>query len=187
MLGADHYFRAWGRPFKFTTEAYLKLADRVVSYSVDNVRIRYSGENDAKAYTAGIDFKTIWGTCSRHRFVDQSVVNGFEGRYYCDSYVRHTYDNEGNILTSETISLRGCRVLRTTIRFFHDFQDYLPSNPKYKLQLKVIWSDGLPFGARATNNSVLLSYAALSPCRYWWFALAGKGSDEWMNKSWLDM
>jgi hypothetical protein len=57
VLGGDHHFRAWGRPFKFTTEAYLKLADRVISYTVDNVRIRYSGENDAKAYTAGVDFK----------------------------------------------------------------------------------------------------------------------------------
>ena len=39
VLGGDHYFRAWGRPFKFTAEAYLKLIDRLISYSVDNVQI----------------------------------------------------------------------------------------------------------------------------------------------------
>ena len=33
VLGGDYYFRAWGRPFKFTTEAYAKLADRVISYT----------------------------------------------------------------------------------------------------------------------------------------------------------
>ena len=57
VLGGDHYFRMLGRPFKFTAETYLKLADRVTTYHVDNVRIRYSGKNDAKAYTAGIDLK----------------------------------------------------------------------------------------------------------------------------------
>ncbi len=29
----------------------------VVSYDIDNVRIRYSGENDAKAYAAGAEFR----------------------------------------------------------------------------------------------------------------------------------
>ena len=49
VLGADYYFRAWGRPFKFTAEAYAKYIDRMESYTVENVRVRYSGNIDSKA------------------------------------------------------------------------------------------------------------------------------------------
>ena len=53
----DYFFRVWNRPFKFTFEAYYKPSDRVISYYVDNVRVRYSGQNDAVAYTTGVDVK----------------------------------------------------------------------------------------------------------------------------------
>ncbi|HOL30178.1 MAG TPA: TonB-dependent receptor [Paludibacteraceae bacterium] len=187
VLGGDHYFRAWGRPFKFTTEAYLKLADRVVSYSVDNVRIRYSGENDAKAYTAGIDFKLfgelVPGTDS---WINLSLMDSKED-IIGDSYVRHTYDDEGNILTSETVYPSWVpRPTEQRYAFSMMFQDYLPSNPKYKLQLKLIWSDGLPFGA--PRNEQFRSAFRMPPYRrvdIGGSRLLVNGSDEWMNKSWL--
>jgi hypothetical protein len=49
VMGTDYYFRAWGRPFKFTAEAYGKYMDRMESYTVDNVRVRYSGKMVARA------------------------------------------------------------------------------------------------------------------------------------------
>jgi len=147
VLGGDHYFRAWGRPFKFTTEAYLKLADRVISYSVDNVRIRYSGKNDAKAYTAGVDFKLsgelVPGTDS---WINFSLMNAKQD-IIGDSYLSHTYDADGKILTSTTV-YPGWVPSPSEQRFSFSvlLQDYLPNNPKYKLQLKGVFSDGLPFG-----------------------------------------
>ena len=128
ILGGDYYFRAWGRPFKFTTEAYYKYADRVISYTIDNVRVRYSGRNDAKAYTAGIDFK-LYG----------ELVPGADS-WLSMSFMRSRedvdYDNKGWILSPTD--------QRYNISLF--FQDYLPNNPKYKLHLKVIFADGLPYG-----------------------------------------
>ena len=148
VLGGDHYFRTWGRPFKFTTEAYLKLEDRVESYSVDNVQIRYSGKNDAKAYTAGIDFKLsgelVPGTDS---WINFSLMNAKQD-IIGDSYINHTYDADGKILTSTTVYpgyVPSPSEQRYTFSML--FQDYLPNNPKYKMQLKFVWSDGLPFGA----------------------------------------
>ncbi len=147
VLGGDHYFRAWGRPFKFTTEAYLKLADRVISYSVDNVRIIYSGKNDAKAYTAGLDFKLfgelVPGTDS---WINFSLMDAKED-ILDDSYINHTYDADGKVLTTNTV-YPGWASSPSEQRYTFStmFQDYLPNNPKYKLQLKFIWSDGLPFG-----------------------------------------
>ena len=130
VIGTDYYFRAWGRPFKFTAEAYGKYIDRMESYTVDNVRVRYSGVNDSEGYTIGLDAKLMgelvpgvdsWVSFStmrsRMRFVDDKHNLGWiptpqEQRYNVTVY----------------------------------FQDYLPQLPQYKLHLKFIWSEGLPFG-----------------------------------------
>ncbi|MEG1556727.1 MAG: TonB-dependent receptor, partial [Bacteroidales bacterium] len=47
VLSSEYNFRWWRRPFKFTAEAYYKYMDHLISYSIDNVRIDYSGKNDA--------------------------------------------------------------------------------------------------------------------------------------------
>ena len=147
VLGGDHYFRAWGRPFKFTTEAYLKLADRVISYEVDNVRIRYSGINDATAYTAGVDFK-LFGELvpGADSWINLSLMDSKENLLN-DSYIK-TKDGDGNDITPETIYPGWIsRPNEQRYTFSMMFQDYLPNNPKYKMHMKFIWSDGMPFGA----------------------------------------
>lgn len=187
VLGGDHYFRAWGRPFKFTTEAYLKLADRVISYSVNNVRILYSGKNDAKAYTAGVDFKLfgelVPGTDS---WINLSLMNAKED-ILGDSYVNHTYDADGNILTSTTVYpgwISSPSEQRYTFSMM--FQDYLPNNPKYKLQLKFIWSDGLPFGPprneqyRSAFRTPLYRRVDIGVSR-----VLVNGTDKLLEKKWL--
>lgn len=145
VLGGDHFFRAWGRPFKFTTEAYLKLADRVISYTVDNVRVRYSGENDAKAYTMGVDFKLfgelVPGTDS---WVNFSLMDSKED-IIGDSYLNDVLDDEGKKIATETVYPGWIsRPNEQRYVFSMMFQDYFPNNPKYKVQLKGVWSDGLP-------------------------------------------
>lgn len=187
VLGGDHYFRAWGRPFKFTTEAYLKLADRVETYTVDNVRVRYSGENDAKAYTAGVDFKLygelVPGTDS---WINFSLMNSKED-IINDSYINHTYDDEGNVATSETVYPGWVpRPNEQRYSFSMLFQDYLPNNPKYKVNLKFIWSDGLPFGAprnvqyRAAFRAPAYRRVDIGASR-----LLVNGTDKILDRKWL--
>ena len=142
VLGSDYYFRAWGRPFKFTAEAYGKWIDRMESYTVDNVRVRYSGMNDSEGYSIGLDMKLMgelvpgadsWisfsAMRSRMRFVDDKHNLGWiptpqEQRYNLTIY----------------------------------FQDYLPQLPQYKLHLKFIWSEGLPFGYPRKENMRYLGH-----------------------------
>lgn len=57
ILGMDRQFKIWDRPFKFTTEAYYKALSRLNPYELDNVRIRYYAENNAKGFATGIDMK----------------------------------------------------------------------------------------------------------------------------------
>ena len=187
VLGGDYYFRAWGRPFKFTTEAYLKLADRVISYSVDNVQIIYSGKNDAKAYTAGTDFK-LYGELvpGADSWINLSLMNSKQD-IIGDSYISHTYDSNGNILTSTKVYpgwVPSPSEQRYTFSML--FQDYLPNNPKYKMQLKFIWSDGLPFGP---PNNIEYRTAFRSPAYRRVDIGASRvlvnGTDKMMNKSWL--
>lgn len=138
VLGGDYYFRALGRPFKLTSEAYLKLADRVTTYSVDNVRVRYSGLNDARAYTAGIDFKLfgelVPGTDS---WLNLSVMHSKE------DVIGDFYLKDGTIPVYPGWISRPNEA-RYNISLL--FSDYLPNNPKYRLYLKAVYTDGLPVG-----------------------------------------
>jgi len=128
LLGADYYFREWGRPFKFTTEIYYKHIDRIIPYRVENVKVVYSGHNNGEGYVAGIDLKLfgafVPGTDS---WVSLSLMQAKEDIYG---------DGKGYIPRPTD--------QRYNISLF--FQDYLPGYERLKVNLKLTWADGLPFG-----------------------------------------
>ncbi|MCQ2334637.1 MAG: TonB-dependent receptor [Paludibacteraceae bacterium] len=128
VLGSDYYFRAWGRPFKFTAEAYYKYIDRMESYTVENVKIRYSGKNDAKGYTTGLDLK-LFG----------ELVPG------ADSWISLSVMRSRMQLIDrpELGWLLGSNEQRYAISML--FQDYFPRLPELKFHIKFIYSDGLPY------------------------------------------
>ena len=136
VLGTDYYFRAWGRPFKFTAEAYGKLIDRMESYTVDNVRVRYSGMNDSEGYTIGLDMKLMGELVpGADSWISFSTMRS-RMRFINDKH------NIGWIPTPQE--------QRYNLTVY--FQDYLPQLPQYKLHLKFIWSEGLPFGYPRKEN-----------------------------------
>lgn len=144
VLGADYYFRLFKRPFKLTLEAYYKPSDQVISYYIDNVRIRYSGRNDAKAYSTGIDVKLfgefVPGTDS---WISFSWMRCRED-ILDDSY--NVYSNIGTYLGKVKPGyISRPNEQRYSVALF--YQDYFPNHPEYKVYLKMIWADGLPFGA----------------------------------------
>ncbi len=187
VLGGDHYFRAFGRPFKFTTEAYLKLADRVITYDVDNVKITYAGVNNAKAYTAGIDFRLfgelVPGTDS---WINFSLMRSRED-IIGDSYTKYIYNNSYQIIGEEVVSPGWVpRPNEQRYAFSMMFQDYFPNNPNYKVHLKFIYADGLPFGPPRNN----LYRGALRQPSYRRADIGASrvlvnGSDKLLEKNWL--
>lgn len=187
VLGGDHYFRAFGRPFKFTTEAYLKLADRVITYDVDNVQITYSGYNNAKAYTAGIDFKLfgelVPGTDS---WINFSLMNSKED-IIGDFYTQYTYDENRDITDYSTIWPGWVsRPNEQRYAFSMMFQDYLPNNPNYKLQLKFVYSDGMPYGPPRNNlYRGVLRAPAYKRVDIGASRILISGKDALMNKKWM--
>ena len=76
----DYRFRIAERPFKFTAEAYYKILSKMIPYSVNNLKITYTGTNECNGYIAGIDFKLYgefvpgtdsWISFSRHKISRQ--------------------------------------------------------------------------------------------------------------------
>ncbi|KXX68821.1 TonB-dependent receptor [Flammeovirga sp. SJP92] len=126
--GIDYNFEQWGRPFKLISEVYYKQMWNVVPYDVDNIRIRYSGENEAEAYAVGIDTRLsgefIPGTQS---WVGMSVMSTKE-KVDGDprGYIRRPTDQ------------------RVTFTMF--FQDHLPNNPTMRMNMRFMYGSGLPFG-----------------------------------------
>ncbi len=126
--GTDLIFTAWDRPFRFTTEAYYKYMNRLVPYQVDNVRIRYLGESEATGYATGIDMK-----------INGEFVSGLQ-----------SWASLSLLKTEEDIKGDGHgNIPRPTdqwLNFSMFFQDYLPGNPSYRMQLSGFYGTRLPTG-----------------------------------------
>ncbi len=143
VLGSDYNFMAWQRPFKLVTEVYYKILRDLISYNVDNVRVLYSGENDADGYAMGIDFKVngefVKGVDS---WFSLSVMRTQEDLWNDTKIVK---DEDGN----ETVTYPGYMPRpsdqRVNLGIF--FQDYFPGNPDYKMHMQINFGTGLPFNA----------------------------------------
>lgn len=133
ILGGDYTFRALDRPFKITAEAYYKKLDDIIPYELDNLKIVYSGRNEADGYIAGIDFK----------FFGQFVPG-------TDSWFSFS-------LMKTQENLNGVKVPRPTDQrysFGVFFNDYFPKFPKLKFSLKGIISDGFPMTPPQVSRDV---------------------------------
>ena len=124
IAGGDYTFKASGRNFKLTAELYYKKLDNLVPYTVDNVKIRYYGENCASGYAAGIDMK----------FFGEFVPG-------TDSWISLSL-----MKSEQTIREKTKAPLPNSpgynISLF--FQDYFPGYERVKLNLKGVLSGGLP-------------------------------------------
>ena len=133
--------------FRFILEAYYKKMWDLVSYNVDNVRIRYSGENDASGYVAGLDMR-INGEFvpGAESWINLSFLRARES--FTD--VQHLKRDIGDEEAQEVKD-----VPRPTDRFMSIsifFQDYLPKNENFKMHLNLAVGTGLPFGLKDNNT-----------------------------------
>lgn len=139
VAASEYNFRIWNRPFKLSAEAYYKYMDRLISYTVDNVKIIYSGKNDAVGYATGIDVKLsgefIHGLES---WIAVSLMKTAED--ILDDYY---YDKSGNRVEPGYIPRPTDQ--RFSINLF--FQDHIPNVEPLRVHLNFIFSSGTPYGA----------------------------------------
>lgn len=138
VLGSEYNFIAWDRPFKYTTEVYYKQLNNLIPYELDNVRIRYYAENIATGYATGLDMKVngefVPGVESWASLSLMKTAEEIEGAFYTDA--------NGNQYPAGYIP----RPTDQRFNFSLFFQDFLPRNPTYKVQVGFIFGTGLPFG-----------------------------------------
>ncbi|MDR1406889.1 MAG: TonB-dependent receptor [Tannerella sp.] len=122
--GGDFSFPAAGRNFKLTTELYYKRLDNVNPYTVDNVKIRYYGENCAGGYIAGVDMK-LFG----------DFVPG------TDSWLNLSLMQSRQTIRGTTRAPMPNSQLYNLSLFF---QDYFPGNRHVMLNLRGVLAGGFP-------------------------------------------
>jgi hypothetical protein len=127
IIGGDYAFKAVERNFKFTTELYYKKLDDLNPYTVDNVKIRYYGENCAIGYAIGIDMK----------FFGEFVPG-------TDSWISLSLMKAQQTIR-ETVKAPLPNNPGYNLSLF--FQDYFPGYQRVKLNLRGILSGRLPVTA----------------------------------------
>lgn len=155
VAGMDYNFISGERPFRITAEAYYKNLQDVIPYDIDNVRIRYSGENNAKAYAYGVETR-LYGELVKDAESWLSIglmrsKENIEGDHY------YKYLNAaGEPITSKThdrIPVDSIRqdvgwVRRPTDRLITVglfLQDYLSTNKNFKVHLNMIYGSNMPY------------------------------------------
>ena len=146
VAGFDYNFKGWERPMRFTTEAYYKNMTDVVPYDVDNVRVRYFGENIAKAYAAGIEFR-LFGELVKdaESWISLGLMKTKED-IKGDTYKDYTLNAQNEPIDSVTKEKGWVR--RPTdrlITFGMYFQDYLATNKNIKMYLNLLYGSNLPY------------------------------------------
>ena len=151
-LTSDFYYgKRNPKKFRLITEAYYKSLWDLVSYEIENVRIQYSGLNDASGYVAGLDFR-----------LNGEFVPGADS-WLNLSLLRAREQLKG--VTHERVTGRGPegQVLSDTVKYVPRptdqifqlalfFQDYLRNNPNFRTHVNLTVGGGLPFGIQGNNT-----------------------------------
>lgn len=156
VLGAEHDFEMWGRPFKLSAEMYYKDLRNLIPYELDNVRIRYYAKNNSNGYAGGIDFKIngefvkgveSWASLSFMK-TEEDLTDDFYYKYY-DANDQEVNPGDPFNPVVRTEKIEPGYIPRPTdqrVNFAIFFQDYLPNNPTFKTNITIYLATGLPFG-----------------------------------------
>lgn len=131
FVGGIDYFLP-SRRLYLRFEAYYKHLTNLISYDIENVRVRYSGENDARGHTFGFDTQ-----------IRGELVPGLE------SWLNYSFlvSRESFLPEFETDYRQGLIPRPTDQR--HTFsvfvQDYVPGDDTWKLHLRALFGSGLPY------------------------------------------
>ena len=130
VLGGEYFLPA--RQLYVRATAFYKDMDRLISYDVRNVRLLYSGENDAEGQAFGLDVH-LYG----------ELVPGLESRLnygYLYAVERFLPEYRSELLAG-TIARPSDQ--RHTISLF--VQDYMPGDSTWKVHLRGLFGSGFPY------------------------------------------
>ena len=133
VAGLDYNFKMYYREFRVTAEAYYKNLWDLDPYFYDNVRIRYTGKNDAVGRIYGGEVR-LYGDLVKDAtsFISIGILKG-----------------EQKITDSGSIpGYSSYYPLPSDQRFMLGmyFEDYLRKNKNFKAHINIMYASGLPVG-----------------------------------------
>lgn len=148
ITGVDWDLKIWQRPFKMIAEAFYKDLNSIVPYTVDNVRVRYYGNNSSKGYATGVDARLsgefVEGTES---WISLGVMKTMED-IALDSFINTNSQKQA----LGYIKRPSNQFLRAAIFY----QDYFPNAPTWKMNMNLVFGTGLPRRLPNGNYTPLL-------------------------------
>ncbi|HUZ59044.1 MAG TPA: TonB-dependent receptor [Hanamia sp.] len=155
VAGFDYNLSYGDRPMRITTEAYYKSLTDVDPYDLDNVRIQYFGENDARAFAAGIESRLYTELIKgAESWFSIGIARTMEN---INNYFYYTYKNaEGEVITSNSKDQVVTDSVRTNVGWVRRpsdrlitmglfLQDYLSTNKNFKVHLNMIYGSNMPY------------------------------------------
>ena len=156
VAGMDYNFKGLeSRPFRIATEAYYKSMNSVDVYDVDNVKIRYAGNNDAKAYATGIEAR-LFGELVKD--AESWLSIGFmRTKENLDNDFYYQYKNAaGEIINAKSIDKIPVDSIKNEVGFVRRptdrlitvglyLEDYLPTNKNFKVHLNLLYGSNMSY------------------------------------------
>ncbi len=171
VAGIDYNFKGPGnRAMRFTTETYYKAMSNVVPYDIDNVKIRYLGSNNAKAYATGIEFR-LFGELVKdaESWISVGLMRTKEN---LNNDIYYDYKNAaGEIIRASTIDQVVKDSVRNEVGFVRRpsdrlitvglyLEDYLPTNKNFKIHLNAIYGSNMSYnipGSTKYRNGLIIA------------------------------
>lgn len=169
VAGADHNFKLWERPSRITLEAYYKHLRHVDPYDIDNVRIRYFGDNSAKAYAMGMEMRLFselvkdaesWVSIGLMRTMEK--INDFHYYRYKNASGEFITAQTEDQMVADSVRFDKGWMRRPTDRlltFGMFFQDYLSTNKNFKVHLNMVYGTSMPYnipGSIRYRNGIII-------------------------------
>jgi hypothetical protein len=155
VIGFDYNLPQGNRPMRITTEVYYKSLTDVVPYDIENVRIRYYGENNANAYAAGIETRVFTELVKDAESWFSIGVSQTKEDINNDFY--YDYKNAaGEIITSKSADQIIADSIKNEVGFIRRpsdrlitmglfLQDYLSTNKNFKVHLNIIYGSNMSY------------------------------------------
>lgn len=169
--GFDYAFQMLNRPARMTAELFYKGMTDVVPYDIDNVRIRYFGQNSAKAYATGGEIR-LFGELvpDAESWISIGIMKTKEDLQN-DFYYRYK-NAAGQFIDGNTQDQKPVDSLRMDvgwvrrptdrlITFGMFFQDYLSTNKNMKVYLNTLYGSNLPYNI--PNNAKYRNALTIEP------------------------
>lgn len=173
VAGMDYNFIGKNkRPYRFTAEAYYKAMTDVAIYDIDNVKIRYQGNNDAKAYATGLEMRLFgeltegaqsWLSVGLMK-TKENIANDFYYQYLNAAGEIITPQSQDKVITDSLRTEAGW-FRRPSDRLFTlglYMEDYLATNKNFKMHLNMLYgsnmSYNIPGSVRYRNGLIINPY-----------------------------